>query len=73
MLWKNKIVFWFVLSFEQLNFAINVKYSKKHYVNQNYYVTFKWPFKHTKMQFKKMFIHLGGSFDYVFTLWYNND
>ncbi len=27
-----------------------------------------WFFKHTKKEFKKMFIHLGGSFDYVFTL-----
>jgi hypothetical protein len=26
-----------------------------------------WSFKHTKMQFLKVSIHLGGSFDYVFT------
>jgi hypothetical protein len=33
--------FLIVLSFEQINFAINVKYSKKHYVNRNYYVSLK--------------------------------
>jgi len=27
-----------------------------------------WFFKDTKMQFKKMFTHLGDSFDYDFTL-----
>jgi hypothetical protein len=26
-----------------------------------------WFFKHTKMQISKVSIHLGGSFDYIFT------
>jgi len=32
--------FWFVSSFEHVNFAINEKYSKKHYDNPNYYASF---------------------------------
>jgi hypothetical protein len=31
--------FLFVSSFEHVNFAINEKYSKKHYDNPNYYVS----------------------------------
>jgi hypothetical protein len=31
--------FWFVSSFEHVNFAINKKYSKNNYDNSNYYVS----------------------------------
>jgi hypothetical protein len=31
--------FWFVLSFEHVNFVINEKYSQKNYDNPNYYVS----------------------------------
>jgi hypothetical protein len=31
--------FWFVSSFEHVNFSFNGKYSKKHYDNPNYYVS----------------------------------
>jgi hypothetical protein len=31
--------FWFVLSFEHVNFVIDEKYSKKNYDNPNYYVS----------------------------------
>ncbi len=51
--WKNKDyplfkfecfehakIFWFVSSFEHINFAINGKYSKNFYDNANYYASF---------------------------------
>jgi hypothetical protein len=31
--------FWFVLSFEHVNFVINEKYSQKSYENLNYYAS----------------------------------
>ncbi len=58
---------WFVSNFEHVNFIIIENYSQKIYENPNYYVSL-WSFKHTKMQFKKMFIHFGGSFYCDFTL-----
>jgi hypothetical protein len=58
--------FLFVSSFEHVKFVINGKYSKKNMTIQ----TIMFPlqsFKHIKMQFSGVSIHLGGSFDYDFT------
>jgi hypothetical protein len=46
--------------------TINGKYSKKIMTIQTIMLLL-WSFKHIKMQFKKVSIHLGGSFDYDFT------
>jgi hypothetical protein len=56
-----------MLSFKHVNFAINEKYSKKHYDNPNYYASFMI-FQKYKNVIYKMFSHLDESFDYDFTL-----
>jgi hypothetical protein len=55
-----------MLSFEHVNFSMNEKYSKKHFDIPNYYVSFVI-FQIYRNQFEGVWIHLGGSFDYVFT------
>jgi hypothetical protein len=56
-----------VLSFEHVNFAINGKHSPKNYDNPNYYASFMIFQTYKNIIKKKMFTHLGASFDYVFT------
>jgi hypothetical protein len=55
MIWTCKNIC-HVSSFEHLNFAINGKYSKKIMIIQIIMYPL-WFFKHTKMQFKKVFTH----------------
>jgi hypothetical protein len=55
-----------VSNFEHVNFAIDDKYSKNH-ENPNYHVSFVI-FQTYKNAVLKMSVHLGGSFDYDFTL-----
>jgi len=47
---EHAILFWFVSSFEHLNFAINGKYSQKIMIIQTIVLPL-WYFKHAKMQF----------------------
>jgi hypothetical protein len=55
--------FLFVSSFEHVNFTINEKYSQKLYDNPNYYASLV-----IFQTYKNVVsIHLGGSFDCVFT------
>jgi hypothetical protein len=63
--------FLFVSSFEHVNIVINGKYSKKNYNYPKYYVSLVI-FKHRKIQFQGVSIHLGGSFDNDFTPLYKN-
>ncbi len=79
-IWKKKMIihswglnvlnmqkhFLFVSSFEHVNFEINEKYSKKNIIIQNIMFPL-WFFKYTKMQFKKVSTHLGGSYRCFFT------
>jgi hypothetical protein len=55
-----------VSNFEHVNFAINGKCSKNIYDNPNYYSSLVI-FQTYKNAIKKVFTHLGGSFDYDFT------
>jgi hypothetical protein len=48
--WTCKKKNWFMSSFDNINFAINGKYSPKNYDNPKYYASL-WFFKHTKMWF----------------------
>jgi hypothetical protein len=57
----------FLLSFENANFVINGKYFKIIMTIQTIMFPL-WFFKHTKMLFKIVSTHLGGSYDFVFTL-----
>jgi hypothetical protein len=56
-----------VSSFEHVNFATDGTYSKKHYDNPKYYVSFVI-FQTYKNAILGVSTHVGGSFDYVFTL-----
>ncbi len=53
-------------TFENVNFAINEKYSKKLYDNPNYYASIMI-FQTYKNVIQKMSINLNGYFDYNFT------
>jgi hypothetical protein len=55
-----------VSRFENVNFAINGKYSKKHYDNPNYYASLVI-FQTYKNAILKSVHSLGGSFDFDFT------
>jgi hypothetical protein len=59
--------FVFMLSFEHVSFAIKGKYILKIFMTIQIILLHLWSFKHTKMQFEGMSIHLGDSFDCVFT------
>jgi hypothetical protein len=58
--------FWFVSSFEHVNFVTNGKYCKKNRYNPNYYVSLMI-FQIYKYAVKKNVHSFGGSFDYDFT------
>jgi len=58
--------FWFVSTFENVKFAINGKYSKKLYDNQNYYASIMI-FQTYKNVIQKMSTNSNGSFDYILT------
>jgi hypothetical protein len=56
-----------ISSFDHVNFENNRKYFKNIYDNPNYYAFFVI-FHTYKNEVLKKVIHLGGSFDFVFTL-----
>jgi hypothetical protein len=58
--------FSFVSSFENVSFSINEKYSQQKHNNPNYYVSLVI-FQIYKNAVLKMSLHLGGSYNCVFT------